>query len=637
MYHEINDNGFHLYEIPNEILLDIMIHLDEISLLDMSQVCSRFRAVAKEAFAKKFTGRTSTDYFEIKAFCEYRTEEYIRYRPFFYVFGENMCAIDIRLFDDAPVARNHWLIELIQRYCASLSKLTIFGGSQLDLVGIIGPRQKSTLTHIRLYGVKLLDNSWANQNYPRLIGFDAHYSIEQNVLDSFLSNNRQIEELDFSYCRFQFDVFLLLNGRMNALKTLQIHDYTPMAGDRYNLIQLESLESVELCIDPDTTLNLLRGISEGCKNLKHLYLKENSHHHLSWDDISIQAICNLTNLHSITICAGSLGIFRLSRIVSSLPKLKYLDLKHYYEETEINQNITAIIKCCINLHKLDIEVCSDPPELNRDFMKKMAKITLKSAHLDVTLDRNLKLMSRDGEVWNDDGIIYWDGYHPKFNKSKLNLLNLNDECLGKIAGYLDLYCRCNFYDTCKRTRNAVAEYTSKNKFNASLNMEDRIFQTLGKHIRSMSIDITVVNANNDDNSDDEVIASWSRVNRFCPKIKEMTVTSIFYVLDDIRQIPNLRWPKMKQLIFATPYPVSCRVLRSFECPKLEYLEVRSFAGEFECFFGANCVKWSFHEAFENLKTLKVNFSIHFVDHILISFCFSFLISLAVIMKMFGNS
>lgn len=76
----------------------VMIQLNEVSLLDMTRVCRRFRAIAKEAFAKKYTGKTDEDYYELRLFCENEIEEHKRYRPYFRVFGENMIAVDIRFF-----------------------------------------------------------------------------------------------------------------------------------------------------------------------------------------------------------------------------------------------------------------------------------------------------------------------------------------------------------------------------------------------------------------------------------------------------------------------------------------------------------------------------------------------------------
>lgn len=602
MNYEPYNNYFRLHELPNEILLAIMVQLTANSLLDMSRVCSRFRSVAKDAFSKKYTGKSLGRYYELKIFCEYEYEEYIRFRPFFRTFGQNMIAIEVHFFDESPIARNHWLYKLIQNYCTSLARIRIYSGDQLDLMRIIGSAPKETLTHLRLNGVKFLNNSWSYINYPSLECFEAHHSMDRVVLTTFLRNNRQIKALDFSYCRFEFDVFQLLNGQMNELTSLCIHDYTPMSGDRFDIIQLEALESFELCIDPDTTLAILKGISKGCKKLSCLLMKENSHHHLSWDDNCIQAVCNLTNLETLTICSSSLGAFRLKKIVSSLPKLTSLSLQHFYDEADVNQNIPEVVDFCSKLIELDIEICGDPPEITIDFLKQIAETTQNST-LKVKLDRNLKLISYQGEVRNDDAIIYWDGYDPTFNKSSINLLDLSDACLVRIAGFLDLDSQCELFNTCKRTRKSVSEYISNHVFYASLNMDDRIFQDLGEHIRYMNIDITVVNTDHNDDDDVDVIESWSRVNQNCSKVTELTVTTIFYVLDDVRNIPNLRWPNLRKLIFSTPYPVTSRVLRSFECPKLAHLEVRSFAGEYEAFEENH---WKLEDAYGNLKILKVS-------------------------------
>lgn len=605
-----------------------MKNLNEVSLLDMTRVNTRFRAVAKEAFSKKYTGKSNEDYFELRVFCENELEEYRRYAPFFRMFGENMMAIDIRFFDQSAVAPDHWLIGLMQRYCTSLAKLSINSGQKLDLTSIMSSTIKSTLTHMKLVGLKFLDNLWTTFNYPNLISFTARQTIDREIIEPFLQNNQQIQELDLSYCRFDFSIFRLLNDRMNALTTLRIYDFTPMPPQDFEVIKLKSLEIFELSVDPERAAAALTAISEGCLNLELLFVRENSNQHLLWEDGCIEAIRQLDRLKSLIICSRNLGLIRLNKIIESLPKLSSLSLKHFNVEFGIYDNIPEVVESCLNLNKLAIEVCSDPPELTSDFLSQIASTSRNNPNMRLTLERNLKLVSYRGEVRSHGVIIYWDGYDPALNQSKYNLLDLNEKCLDKIIGFLDQTSQCDFHDTCKRAKKLVSKHISKNVFYASLATNDRIIAKFGKHIRRMNLDINgIIHLDNENNT--EIIESWRDLNQLCTKVTELTITSIFYVLNDVRRIPILRWANLRKLVFATPYPVSNRVLRSFICPLLTYLDVQSFVGDyngFETLSESNNVG-----TYDNLTTLKVCVFVcfHFDD----SNNFYSFISLAATMKM----
>lgn len=389
---------------------------------------------------------------------------------------------------------------------------------------------------------------------------------------------------------------------MNALTTLRIHDFTPMPAEAFNVIQLEALETFELSIDSETVATAFDAISTGCKNLKLLFVKENSHNHFPWDDGCIQAICSMKKLESLIICSRNVGDLRLNRIVQSLPELTSLSLKHFHVETGIYENIPQVIDSCSKLKQLTIEVCSDAPELTVDFLTQIAATTRNNREMRVTLDRNLRLVSYQGEIRNRGVIIYWDGYSPAYSQSFFKLLDLNNECLQKIIGFLDLSSKCELHDTCERTQKLVSNHITDHVFFATLSMDDRIFEKLGKHIRRMRLDINAFNIDND--NDGEIFESWRRFNRMCFKMTELGITSIFYVLNDIRRIPILRWPNMRKLAFSTSYPVSDRVLRSFVCPMLTHLDVRSYVGDHETSDSARDLNHI--GTYDHLTSLKVS-------------------------------
>lgn len=607
MNDESTVNHFRLYDLPNEILLKVMTQLNDVSLLDMTQVCRRFRAIAKDAFAKKYSGRTDDDYYKLKVFCENEFEEYKRYRSCFRVFGENMNAIDIRFFDDSPVPRDHWLIGLIHRFCTSLAKISIRDGQQLDLTVII-PR-KSALTNLRLDGVGVSDHSWANIHYCRLTSFTVFHTIERHALDTFLRNNRQIKHLEFAYHSFHFNVFDLMSGQLHELTSLRVlyDDLEMIPSEALDSIKLEALEVFEICADAGKALDVLKAISKGCKKLNRLSIQEDSDDHISWDDDCIQAICEFKMLKSISMCSCSLGIHWLNEIIQNLPDLSALHLTHVDSGSEIYENVPETVNLCSKLSKLNIGICGKPPELSVDFLTQIAATTRNNGNIKVILECEYQhdIVSTQGEVRSGNALIYWDGYDPMLSQSTLNLLDLDDRCLNKIIGLLEPSSQCDLYNTCKRTRKMVSDFISNHVFYASLNMDGRIFQSLGRHIRCMNLEIYGVN--NDSENDSKINESWKRINRYCSKMTELNINNkTVRVLDYIHCIPILRWPTIRKLIFSTSHnkQIGYHTLRSFECPSLSYLEVQGFVDRNSTLNALG--GWTVEEAFCNLTTLKVS-------------------------------
>lgn len=605
----------YFYKLPNEIWLNIMIHLSDMSLLDMTRSCWRFQRIAKYAFSKKYNGENIAAHFKLTIFCESNFEEYMRYRPFFLAFGENMIAIEIRFFDESLVARNHWLVKMITSHCTSLQRISLQGGVQLDLTEIVDSIPIASLTHLKLNGVRFTDQSWANIHYPKLVSFSTRYALDRNILGTFLLRNQQITHLDFAYCHFDVGILRLISDRLNELISLCIQDFTSILGDRFDLISLPSLESFKLCIDPDTTVDIMVAVSEGCPKLNKLLVEENSHNHISWTDKYIQCYTKMRNIQNLTICSRSLSTQRLKRLVGSLPKLTSLYLKHFFDESDHYESIPEIIAFCTKLTKLRFDVCGHMPDLRHDFIPKIAEISQNNPNLNVRLDRNIQLIFKHGLVRSIDGIIYWNGYDPKFNKSAVNLMNLEENCLEKIIGFLDLNSRCRLYESCKKMQELISKFISNNIFYASLTMNVRIFEILGMHIRALNVEINIVSlvVNEVDEEILDGIEAWRRINQHCPNVTELVITSLFYISQDVYRIPFLSWPKLEKLKFSTPYPVSCSVLRTIDCPQLKYLEIHNYPNlnELDEESTSEPSEWTIEKSYTNLTTIKVRMTFFF--------------------------
>lgn len=151
-----------LLDFPDEILIEIFTNLSDNLLLQVIGVCKRFKVIAEASFAKRYSGVSDETFYSIKVFGESLNDEHQQYRQIFRKFGGNMKAIDIDFSHDV-VARNHWLITLIQRYCQSITKIKINSGEKVDLYSIIC--YMPNLSQLFLQ-VSTLNQKWASIYVP---------------------------------------------------------------------------------------------------------------------------------------------------------------------------------------------------------------------------------------------------------------------------------------------------------------------------------------------------------------------------------------------------------------------------------------------------------------------------------------
>lgn len=158
----IGSKKIELMDFPDEVLLNIMLHMNDTTLLNMTRVCKQSQAIAKEAFEKRYNGRTYRNYFTLRVFHENLISERKQYQPFFGAFGENMLAIDIFTMLGGPLARNHWIpADLIWRmkklvFSTTTSKL-LYSNSASYSVSYETVRSFSypSLTHLEVLILKI--------------------------------------------------------------------------------------------------------------------------------------------------------------------------------------------------------------------------------------------------------------------------------------------------------------------------------------------------------------------------------------------------------------------------------------------------------------------------------------------------
>ncbi len=597
--HEVMDtedisNQFSLSEFPDEILLKLMSHMNDTSLLNMTKTCHHFRAIAKEAFGRH--GK-----YQMKILCENDVNEEKRYRPFFCTFGANIKAIEITFDEFEPIDRNHWVYSSMRKYCTSLTGFVIHNGRGVHLTKIL--LQQPCLTHLHLNCTDYLDAFWINHSFPNLKSFNFYCAFgemgESHNLDAFFNKNRQLLELS---CSFHIPIEVIniidsLNGKLKNLKLLTLlSDQDRELSLESSILTLDELECLTLnCYDAYV---ILGAISKGCKNIKKLQITLEEYPpavEVEWN-AAVTIICSLKKLTKLKMEARNIGVLHLQRIIDSLPDLTRLHLTDVSYKSNAFENLPYIIATGAKLIQLKVEVSErdDVISFSSEFMEKMAELTQLNNSLKVVLSSDQdKLIFTLREVRRGNSIICFHNQDRCNDSSTLNLLDLSDSCLEKIVGLLDAKSQCELYKSCTRMQNILKDYISGHIFYATTEMDENVFQSLGHHISRISVKQAYGNRH---------MILWRTINRCCSTITELILTVGGMIPDNP---PAFAWPKLKTMI-VNGSKFDYQNLRSFVCPLLAHLEICTF----DAGVGAGALpamdKFDHADAYRQLTTLKVS-------------------------------
>lgn len=414
---EINAVQKQLIDLPDEILLDVLSYLTEISLLMMTRVSKRFQKLAKEVFGRKYSGENGSNGFEMGILFQNEIDENnIPLRPFFCTFGDNMHAIEIALDAIIRYDRNCLLYGLLPRYCTVLTKLDIYtvdaddDNVGVDLTKIL--RQLPTLTHFRLNDTEIFNHSWTKHSYPNLISFEldrVYYKrSKKRDLGQFFKHNRQIKELRIQHYIDSVNIFDSLSGKMNALKSVELssHGIRGVPKLKSKVFKLNTLESVSLS-DGYATFDILKAISKGCSNIVRLKV-DRTNSEDKWNDDAIRSICSLEKLTSLEIVSNGIEAAHLIRFIDTLPNLSSLcvtDIPLSEAIECLHLYIVPVSRKSINL-EFEIAVRDISLELSVDFMKNIAKSIQRNDSKVTLKSRKTRLTFSKGQVRQGDVIIY---------------------------------------------------------------------------------------------------------------------------------------------------------------------------------------------------------------------------------------
>lgn len=579
-------------DFPTEVLVVIFDHLNLTSLLHMSRVSKRFRAIAKEAFGKRYSGENDDKFYELKIYADNLFEDKRKNLPLLRTFGENIQAIIITVYDNCkyiriPMNESHWVYEVLKEFCTSLKKMNIYELNSVNTTRIL--QQSPSLTHINFTDSNHLNHQWINYTYPNLISatFVGSNQICDDRFKKFLNNNRQLKELCVTLTKNEeTNILDLINGKFNELRTMELYS-DQVYFDEYVMPDLESitielpqLESVKLW-DQYATVTFLQAICKGCPNiikLEILRLEED------WNDDATLAVCSLEKLTTLAIDANTIEVEHIRRIVKGLPHLTSLCLDRIKESSEVIEYLPLVVSFCGKLTKLEFTECYwiEKLSLRVDFLASFIDSGLPS-QLKITFQWDMKpfqLTISQGQIRLGNSLVYWDGYDYD-RAQRQNLLDLDDRCLKLIVSCLDVHSQVALYNTCKKTREIVKDYISAHVFYVEEDYGENIFRTLGDHICKLY----TCGRRGD---------QLRNIHRFCADaVAEITI----YQFMHSESMPKLIWPNLKKLTINGHFDYE--FMRVLNCPELKHLEIMYNLRE-------SSPKPNHNDQFRHLTTLKVS-------------------------------
>lgn len=299
-----------LSEMPKEILEEILIYLDDKSLLNASHVCKLFASVAETAFARKY----SKEYYGINGslidteFGKVMVNKY----------GGKMQHIEI-------IGGDEELYHLVEQKCGNLKSLFLDDVSRMIML--------KDLKEVYLGFVRNLDHE---------------------TLAEFFNDNRQLETLEL-VDQPEIDLTDILDGRLNVLKELELCRIRNITG-LPQIIRIDSLKTLWLGLEnSESYVRILRALN--CNKIKTLILDYDDDQDEGADVIT--EICKFKTLVSLDLSPYHITSDEVKKLATHLPDLAEIDTGMTKDESNPENMIQSMISMLPRLTKFTATLDGD--------------------------------------------------------------------------------------------------------------------------------------------------------------------------------------------------------------------------------------------------------------------------------------
>ncbi|XP_055297313.1 uncharacterized protein LOC129565948 [Sitodiplosis mosellana] len=594
-----------LLDFSDEILLQIFTNSSDIDLLNATRVCKRFKAIAKDAYAKRYNGDLDDKYYEITVHHGDGEQVPKLHCQFLQTFGNEMTAIKI-----SAKRRRIWnrLIKLIDKHCHSTKYLIISNYRyNLPLTKLI--RSMSALTRLTIKRLECKNFIWTAIQFPQLnyLAIEEISNLDIAHLELFLQMNPQLKELRVSRCnKFPLSLIHMLTDKFTKLKAL---DYVGTENDFVDTcpdIEMEQLESLAISVGQTSFQKVLGAIARGSKMIQRLEVfwegeSEANGIHDQFDD-TFPLFERLTFLHLHRFDLTPNVIMNLAR---NLPKLVTLALEDLRLNDLSPDDVLLLFKSCKHMKELlwvsfKYDHLMDVKQFTLGFHREFTHV-VRSRGADVKFELNqpdTKIIITPEKMIINDELFYWTAYEASKSRSTVRFLDLTDECLEKVYFYLNEESERALYETCTRTKKAMEDRIKAHDFTVcDINSAKDAFNRFGEHIRKLSIDM---------NSNDRIqmAETWKLIgDNHNENLIEMSFDKV--TVDAMVSLKT-KFPNLTKLKVMSMSSKCVHIFPPMECPKLTHLEFHN--GKITLSSNAKSIGASL----DHLTTIKLS---HFSDNI----------------------
>lgn len=559
-----------LLRIPDEVLLQIFTNFNDIDLLNLAQVCTRFKAVARDIIAKKYNGESEDKYYDVLLCTDDGGAVQDLYRKFFETFSNKITALSVV---SESRTNKQKLLKLMNRHCCTAKHVIIRNSNNDDFPVTKAIHMMHNLTSLTLKCISCAEFYWADERFPHLTSLHLNEvkRVDVQVLKRFIYINPQLKILSVGDCRnFPLKAIQALRKHLNGLESLEYTTYYTDFQKNCQDIEVENLKSLKISADGSSTAKVLCVIARGSKNIQHLEVSMRGDNPMDVDETYREfehTICLFDKLTSLQLHQYKVGISLIRIISRNLRHLVSLKLDGVQTDQMTLDDVLLVFRRSKHLKELSLQSeFTTKFKFNMEFHRKFREI-IGNRGKDIKFElitSEEKILITEEKMMKNGELLYWTGYDVSRSNSLFHLFDLDDKLLRKIIGFLDEQGERALYGTCTKMKYIMENRIMSHEFTVSDERSAKdVLNLFGEHITKLKINMNT-------SSQSQMRTTWRLVSDKCSE--SLTELSLNNVIVEAMSATKAIFPNLVKLEVLSVISNRTHILPPMECPQLRQLE-----------------------------------------------------------------
>lgn len=419
---------------PQNVLLQIFGHVDDIALLNLAENSERFGAIAKVVFKMKYT---NGDYFVMDGESEHHRD---LYTAIFKRMNGHTSVDAIALQSIRNINGHHWTADFL-RNMTNLQKLSFDKCSFQNAHEFLSRHMNITHLSIRHNPRR---QTITVPDFRKLIGLElsgVDSGISFAAVNQIISHNPSLESLILRHDAFWTlsAIIATISEHLTNLKEVILIGANAMprnelpqptisvarAVDAFKHIKRFGLTVKRENAAEMSSIKLLKQLGERCKNIDQLELDVPNFEEIC-DELT-NALDGFKNVDSFSVELFKYNDDAVDAMIGHLPKLRRLRIELNHQPNAYINKLNWLPRYP-SIERLTIaHTFSDSMFVAnvRYFMALQASIA--DQHIDIEFEEDGQIIGRitaETIVWRNK-LLHWIGWAPSLNSSQANLLSLN--------------------------------------------------------------------------------------------------------------------------------------------------------------------------------------------------------------------